>query len=121
MILLKWYTIRLSYQTFLGKTSRIKCRSSSFITFAFSLSNKRAVKEKISKLKMTFTNFLTNFSLLTHKSRINTTIPTSKSGLSKTTLIGMITIEEVEAEAKSREEEDNSNKLNRGKTVPISF
>ena len=121
MILLKWYTIRLSYQTFLGKTSRIKCRSSSSITYAFSLSYKRAVKEKISKLKMTFTNFLTNFSLLTRILKINSTIPTLTSELSKITQIGMKTIEEVEEEVKIREEEDNSNKINRGKSVPISF
>jgi hypothetical protein len=33
----------------------------------------------------------------------------------------MKTIEEVEEEVKIREEEDNSNKINRGKSVPISF
>jgi hypothetical protein len=69
---------------------------------------------------MTFTNFSLNFSLLTHSSKINSTFPTLISELSKITQIGMTTIEEVEAEVKNREE-DNSNKINTGKSVPISF
>lgn len=53
--------------------------------FAFTPSILREVKEKTSKLKMIYANFLTNFSLLILSLAINCTTLTSTSELSKIT------------------------------------
>ena len=123
MTLLRLYIRRLNCQTFLGKTSRTRWRSNLFTSFAFIPSNLNKIMEMTSKLKITFTHFCSNFSLLTHSLRIKFTFLTLLSELSKITNreITMITPEVEEVAGVMIKEEGIFNRINREKNAQTSF